>query len=160
MSNSLTVETEEPIDPLLQRSPFRLGPPQPPFSERSCHISLLLQEFAERHRIRWYRVLAFRLGFAIVTNKGMPGMKSRHQHTTRRSTHGVPGVVLGQAHSVLCQLIQIGGANFLLPKAPQISISKIIRQNKDDIGPGIPRCSGRFSPPGVSTTGDQRNPQQ
>ena len=67
------------------------------------------------------------LGIAIVANMGMPGMFSGEQHTARRSTHGIAGVVIREANAIAGEGIDIRRFDPLLPIATEFAVAEVIR---------------------------------
>jgi hypothetical protein len=142
MRDRLIVIPKETIHALRVWIPRAADRSETPFAEATCRVAKLLQrerqlQLTRRHRLLALAAIAISLAntAAVVSNIGVPRMLRRHQHATRGRTHVVPRIVLRESHAVLRELIEIRGANLLLPKRTNVAIAQVIREEEDDVGP-------------------------
>ena len=60
-------------------------------------------------------------------------MQTGHQHRSRGSTNGAAGIMLGEQHASFGECINIGSLEFCLSIAAQVTVTKIIGQDVNNI---------------------------
>ena len=56
-----------------------------------------------------------------------------HQYGSRWRTHCIAGIVSREFYALIGKAIDVGGLEFFLTIAGQISITQVVRQNVDDV---------------------------
>src|SRR5439155_5046319 len=70
----------------------------------------------------------------VSANARMSGVPAGHQAATRGRADGASGIALSEAHSFLRQPIYVRSPNLLLAVAAEVAITKVVRQNENDVG--------------------------
>ena len=129
---ALAVVAVEAVETLPQRTPLAVEHPEPPLPDRRRRVAALLQELGDRHFLRRQRRLPLRLHLLVVADECMPPVLPRQQHRAARCADGGAGVVRREAHPLPRQPVQPRRADDLLPVAPQVPPSQVVRHDEDD----------------------------
>ena len=106
------VEVAEPeVEALAVRRAGGVGPAQRPLADAAGGISGLLEHTRDSPLARLKHVAG------IGANRSVTTMATGQQHQPRRSADRVPRVVVGEAHSLLGQAVEVGRADHLLAVA-------------------------------------------
>jgi hypothetical protein len=85
----------------------------------------------------------------VVTNEGVAGMFAGHQNATRRGAYRAAGAMLRELHTFRRKFIQRRSVDNFLPVRPDVSLTQIIGQNKNNVrlarwfgSEGSSQCAG------------------
>lgn len=141
MGVALAVVAVESIKALGHGGSAGVGGSQTPFSESAGGVSGFFEDFGNGQGFIGDGPLAGELatilGISVASDFGVSQMLSGHQDAAGRGTDGGPGVVVGEADSLLGQLINVGRFDFLLSVGTQFAISEVIGEDEDDVGLGL-----------------------
>ena len=155
MSLKLTYITIEFINTPFIRCGTRAFITTCPLAEDSCCITVLLHDFRENDMIFIVWFLTDNGEFVInpifhgwnslpilfiSTHMSVSRMLPRHQRSTGRGAHRTTGIGLSKQHTFGCHTIYIRRFNVFLSVAPQIPVSHVIAEDKDNVRFGILVC--------------------
>ena len=129
VGNALAIVTEKSVEALMNRITRRARPAKTPLAKCASSVPLLAQQLSNSHLDIWNRMLPLRLHGLVVAHKRMPRMLAGHQHTARRRTHGVAGVIRCEPHTLTRKLVEMRRLDFLLPVRSQLCPTEIIGHN-------------------------------
>ena len=137
----LVVVAEEQIKALLFRRARRAGIAETPFSETTSRVTGFLQQAGDGH-------LTFGEGeqpvFALVrAAQDVPRVLAGHQHAARWRTDGAPAVGTGKLHALRSHPINIGSDTILAAISREIPDSRVIDEDKNNVGLYRRRISDR-----------------
>ena len=100
---------------------------EPPLADERRRIARRLQRPRHRHVPRPER-LRQRIDRArVAAHTRVPRVQPRHQHAAARSAHRGPRVKLREPHPLRRHAVQVRRLNQLLPVAPEVSVTKVVR---------------------------------
>ena len=136
---ALAVVAIELVESLFVGSTFRVGKSQSPLAEASGGVAGVLHHPPDGHGVCLERILSFQFfvdkhgivviggtaigHFVVVAYLCVSRMHAGHQDTPRRGRYRRTGVVLGEAHSFLPELVDMGGLYFFLSIAAYVTES-------------------------------------
>ena len=123
---ALAVVAIELIESLFVGSTFRVGKSQSPLVDK--HGIVVIGGTAIGH-------------FVVVAYLCVSRMHAGHQDTPRRGRYRRTGVVLGEAHSFLPELVYMGGLYFFLSIADYVTESQVVHQDVNYVGAAACRLS-------------------
>ena len=99
-----------------------------PFPDHPIGVARLFQNLRHRH------ILRLEGNSRIAPDAHVAGVQARHQTSAGGSADSAASIALSEAHSFGRQAVNVRSFDFRLPVTAEIPITKIIRQDKDNIG--------------------------
>src|SRR5437667_2515890 len=134
VSVPLTVVAVRAIEPLLEWIAFGAREPQPPLAERAGRVALGVHQFCQGDFRFRNRRLTLGLHLAVVPNPRVPGMLAGQKNAAGRRAHGVPGIMLRQAHPLRREAIDVRRANLRLTETAEVAVTQIVGENENNVG--------------------------
>ena len=138
--DGLIVVTEEAVHALVVGIAGGADAAEAPLAETTGGVTEFFQRERELKLARWHGLLtlwtrgtAEALAAPIVTDVGVAGVFSRHEHATRRRADVVTGIVVRELHAIARELVEVGRADFFLPEGPDVAVAKIVSEEENNI---------------------------
>lgn len=137
MGITLAIVAVEAVETLTDGRAGGVGGPEPPFSKSSGSITGGLECFSDGNGFSSDRPLSGKkaaiLGVAIISDFGMTEVTAGEEDAACGGADGGSSVVMGEAHTVFGELVEVRSLDFFLPVAADFSVAEIVGENENDV---------------------------